>query len=120
MDEKVKDYIDKQEEPKQMLLKELRKLLVDTIKDCQEEFSWGVPVYDGGKFYIAAMKERVHIGFAITGLSEEEVSNFEGGGKTMRHLKIYDIDDKLEKRIVKLIKLVHEKAEVPPDYNPKS
>jgi hypothetical protein len=65
MDKKVKVYIEKQEGFKKEILKKLRKLILVTIPGCSEEFNWGVPVFDGGKFYIAAMKERVHIGFAI-------------------------------------------------------
>ncbi|MDD2636376.1 MAG: DUF1801 domain-containing protein [Bacteroidales bacterium] len=116
MDDKVKNYIEKQDEPKKVILVVLRDLLLSTIEGCKEEFNWGVPVYDGGKFYIAAMRERVHIGFAITGLSDDEIKNFEGTGKTMRHLKIYTIDDIKNKNVKNLIKLVHEKASVPPDY----
>ncbi len=116
MDERVKNYIGRQDEPKKTILRELRELLLSTIDDCKEEFNWGVPVYDGGKFYIAAMRERVHIGFAIKGLSDEEIMNFEGKGKTMRHIKIYTVEDIDNKNIKYLINLVHEKATVPPDY----
>ena len=34
---------------------------------------WGVPTFAGGKFYIAAMKNCVHVGFAIRGLDKEEI-----------------------------------------------
>lgn len=116
MDKKVKQYIDRQEEPKRKILKELRQVLLNSIEGCQEEFKWGVPVYDRDNFYIAAMKERVHIGFAISGLSDDEVGRFEGTGKTMRHLKIYSLDDIDDLKVGNLIKLVHKKATVPGDY----
>ena len=77
MNKKVKAYIDKQDEPKKTLLKKSRKLILEALPQCKEEFSWGVPVYDEGKFYLAAMKTRVHIGFAITGLSKEEIKELE-------------------------------------------
>lgn len=70
----------------------------------------GVIALEAGKFYIAAMKDRVHVGFAINGLSKEEISLFEGSGKTMRHIKIHSLDDISESKLVKLIKLVDKKA----------
>jgi len=51
-----------------------------------------------------------HVGFAITGLSEEETSVFEGNGKTMRHIKIPTIEDIDEKTLVNLIEMVDKKA----------
>jgi hypothetical protein len=66
--------------------------------------------FASGKFYIAAMKTRVHVGFAITGLSKDEVSLFEGSGKTMRHIKIPTLESIDEERLVKLIKMVDKKA----------
>lgn len=116
MDDKVKNYIEKQDEPKKVILETLRELLLSTIEGCHEEFNWGAPIYDGGKFYIAAMRERVHIGFAIMGLSEDEIKVFEGTGKAMRHLKIYTVEDIEKKDVKNLISLVHKKASVPPDY----
>ena len=95
-------------------------MIMDTIPGCDEEFSWGVAVYDEGKFYIAAMKERVHIGFATTGLDKDEIKQLEGGGKTMRHLKIYSLDDIEDKKVAKFIRLVHKKASPPPDYKSKN
>ncbi len=67
-------------------------------------------MFAGGKFYIAAMKNRVHIGFAINGLSREETGLFEGSGKTMRHIKIHSLEDLDEEKIVELIQIVNKKA----------
>lgn len=66
------------------------------------------------KFYIAALKDRVHVGFAITGLSKDEIGLFEGTGKTMRHIKIHSVKDINEKKLVQLIKLVDKKAKCKP------
>ncbi len=71
---------------------------------------WGVPTFAGGKFYIAAMKNRVHVGFAITGLNKDEIKMFEGTGKTMRHMKVPRLEDIDEKKLVNLIELVNKKA----------
>ena len=52
----------------------------------------------------------MHVGFAINGLSKEEIGLFEGSGKTMRHIKIHSLDDIDTEKLVKLIKLVDKKA----------
>lgn len=116
MDTKVTQYISRQAKEKKAILNKLRKLICNTIPNCKEEFNWGVPVYDGGKFYIAAMKTRVHIGFAIRGLEKKDIEAFEGTGKTMRHIKIHSVEEYDEKKLIKLIRLVHKNATVPPDY----
>jgi hypothetical protein len=72
--------------------------------------AWGVVTFAGGKFYIAAMKTRVHVGFAINGLNKEETSMFEGSGKTMRHIKINSLEEIDEKTLVKLIKMINKKV----------
>jgi hypothetical protein len=116
MDNKVEDYIEKQESPQKEILKEMRKIFLKTLPNHKENFAWGVVVYGGGRFYIAAMKNRVHVGFAITGLSEEEIDMFEGSGKTMRHIKIHSLEDIEEHKLIKMINLVNKKAACPPDY----
>ena len=77
MKKDVKDYIEKQDFPKKEVLKRVRNIILNTLPNCDEKMAWGVPVFAGGKFYIAAMKERVHIGFAISGLTAEEIKEFE-------------------------------------------
>ena len=75
---------------------------------------WGVVTFADGKFYIAAMRNRVHVGFAVTGLSDEEIGLFEGNGKTMRHIKIPTLESIDKKHLVELIKLVNTKATCKP------
>ena len=75
----------------------------------------GVVAFSGGKFYIAALKNKVHVGFAINGLSKEEISQFEGSGKTMRHIKIHSLSDIDERKLVNLIKMVDKNAVCYPD-----
>ena len=110
MDKEIAHYIDKQSSPQKESLKKVRKLILETIPGCEEKITWGVIGFAGGKFYIAAMKNRVHVGFAINGLSKEEISLFEGSGNTMRHIKIHSPADIDEKKLVTLIKMVDKKA----------
>lgn len=88
----------------------VRKIFEETLSNFEEEMAWGVVTFASRKFYIAAMKNRVHVGFAITGLNKDEIDLFEGSGKTMRHLKISSLEGIDENRLVKLIEMVEKKA----------
>lgn len=110
MEKEVDEYIRKQKSPQKEILQEVRKIFLKTLPSCKEKMMWGVVTFSEGKFYIAAMKTRVHVGFAITGLRKEELSFFEGSGKTMRHIKISSIDEIDEKKLIQLIKMVDKKA----------
>jgi hypothetical protein len=116
MDKQVAEYIEKQKSPQKEILQKVRKIFRKTLPDCNEKFAWGVVVYASGKFYIAAMKNRVHVGFAINGLNKEKIEMFEGSGRTMRHIKIHSLEDIKEERLVKLINMVNKKATCPPDF----
>ena len=110
MNIQVTAYIDKQQSPQKEILQKVRQIFQKTLPNCEETMRWGAITYAGGKFYLAAMRQRVHVGFAITGLNKEEVSKFEGNGKTMRHIKIPTVDNIDEPALVNLIKLVDQKA----------
>ena len=105
MEKQVKDYIEKQKSPQKEIIQKVRKIFKKTLPNCEEKMRWGVITFATGKFYLAAMKNRVHVGFAITGLNKDEIDLFEGTGKTMRHIKMFSLDDIDEKRIVKLLKI---------------
>ena len=110
MDKQVNEYIERQKSPQKEILQKVRKIFQKTLPSCEEKMAWGVVTLAGGKFYIAAMKNRVHVGFAITGLNRDEISLFEGSGKTMRHIKIPTLENIDEKTLVNLIKMVDKKA----------
>jgi hypothetical protein len=110
MDKQVDDYIKKQKSPQKEILQKVRKIFLKTLPSCEEKIAWGVVTFAGGKFYIAALKNRVHVGFTINGLNKEEIGLFEGSGKTMRHIKIHSLEDIDEKKLVKLIKIVDKKT----------
>jgi hypothetical protein len=114
MDTQVDAYIERQSSPQKEILQELRAIFREAIPDCKEEMRWGVITYASGKFYIAAMKTRVHVGFAIAGLKNDEVALFEGTGKTMRHVKISTLETIDKPNLFNLIKLVSEKATCKP------
>ena len=110
MDKKVDDYISKQPSPQKEICQHLRELILKVLPGAKEEMRWGVPVFADGKFYIGAFKKNVNLGFSIKGLTKEEITLFEGGGKMMRHIKVHAAEDIDEERIAELLKLVDKKA----------
>jgi len=110
MEKQVEEYIEKQKPLQKEILQKVRKIFQETIPNCEEKMTWGVVTFASGKYYIAAMKNRIHVGFAITGLSEDEKSMFEGSGKTMRHIKIPNLESIDETKLVKMIEMVDKKA----------
>jgi hypothetical protein len=109
MDEKVKEYMEKQDSSQKEIIVNVREIFLRSLPNCKERFAWGVIVLGDDTFYIASMKNRMHVGFAIEGLSKNEIRLFEGSGKTMRHIKIHSIDDINENRLLELIKMVDTK-----------
>jgi len=110
MDKQVKEYIDKQHSPQKEILLRVRDIFQKTLPTFNEKKKWGVVSFGNNKFYMVALKNCVHIGFAINGLSQREIHLFEGSGKTMRHIKIRSENDIDENNLVDLIKLVNKKS----------
>lgn len=108
--DKIDDYINKQASPQKEICQELRKLILKTFPGTREEIKWGVPAFADGKFYIVALKDHVNLGFTLTGLTKEDEKLFDGGGKTMKHIKVASLATIDEQQIVSLLKLVAERA----------
>jgi len=112
---KVDEYIQKQKSPQQEICQKLRKIILKTFPEINEELIVGVPCYGHtkenpcGRYYIAALKDHVNLGFSLKGLTKDEHKLFEGSGKTMKHLKVYSLKDIDEKKIITLLQLVKEK-----------
>jgi hypothetical protein len=105
VDEGVRRYIEKQKSPYKEIILKLREIIVKNFPGIREQMKWGVPEYEG-RYYIVALKDHVNLGFSLKGLSPEEEKLFEGGGKTMKHIKVSSLDDIDEERIVRLLKMV--------------
>jgi hypothetical protein len=105
----VEKYIEKQKSPQKEIVQRLRDIILKTLPDIKEEFKMGVPWYEG-RFYIVALRDHVNLGFSVEGLSEREMTLFEGKGRMMRHIKFFSLEAVDEERVVKSLRLVAEKG----------
>jgi hypothetical protein len=109
MNERVNEYIKELDTPQKEICEELRALILNNFPNIKESMKYGVPYYDN-KFYIVGLKDSVNLGFSIKNLTNDEISLFQGTGKTTRHLKFQTSDEIKEEKVVRLLKLVHEKS----------
>jgi hypothetical protein len=109
MNNSVEAYINTQASPQKEICQALRHIILKTFPGVKEEMKWGVPAFADGKFYIVALKDHVNVGFSSHGLTKEELTLFDGGGKTTRNLEIATLDGIDKEKIVKLLKLVNGK-----------
>lgn len=107
---KIEDYIAKQKSPQKEIILKLRKFILKSFPGIKEESRWGCIVYGDGKYYLAGMRERVHMGFSVQGMKKDELELFEGKGEYMRHIKIPSLKDIDEKKILELMKMVKKKT----------
>jgi hypothetical protein len=112
MDTNVDDYVKKQKSPQKEICQRLRIIILTTYPEINEEMKVGVPCYGCtkeepcGKFYIAALKDHVNLGFSLKGLTKQQQGLFEGSGKTMKHIKVYSLEEIDEKKIIRFLKIV--------------
>lgn len=69
INKKVETYIEKQKSPQKEICRQVRKIILTTFPEIEEEMKWGVPTYGGGKFYVVALKGHVNIGYSVKDLS---------------------------------------------------
>ena len=105
MNDEVDGYIQKQKSPQREICQALRNLILKEFPTVKEAMKLGVPWYEGN-YYIVALKDHVNLGFSLKGLSQEEARLFEGSGKSMKHIKVYSLNEIDEKKIVKLLKVI--------------
>jgi hypothetical protein len=93
----TESYFAQQPAEKRALLEKLRALVAQGVPDAQSSIKWGVPFYQrNGKRIcsLAAFKEHVGINFfAPPSVLADPKKKLEGGGKTMRMLKVRSVDD---------------------------
>jgi hypothetical protein len=93
----TESYFAQQPAEKRMLLEKLRALVMKGVPDATASIKWGVPFYQSnGKNLcsIAAFKDHVGINFfASPKVLVDPKKKLEGGGKTMRMLKVRSVSD---------------------------
>lgn len=117
MDTEVDAYIKKQKSPQKEICQRLRQIIHSTFPQIREEMKVGVPCYGVmpedpcGKFYIASLRDHVNLGFSLKGLTVQQQRLFEGGGKTMKHVKVSSLSDIDEQHLITLLKMVYHSSE---------
>jgi hypothetical protein len=104
------EYYNKQPSPQKEICLKLREIILACYPDAIESMLWGVPAFNNGMFYIVTLKDHVNLGFTVAGLTKEEASLFEGGGKTTRKIEIKAEKDIDEMKMRKLLNLVYQKS----------
>lgn len=93
----VEGYFGEQTPDKRALLEKLRALVMKGVPDANATIKWGVPIYQrNGKNVcsLAAFKEHVGINFfAPPNVLVDPEKKLEGGGKSMRMLKVRSAND---------------------------
>ena len=93
--------------------------LIELIRQAGPEFEeaikWKTPCFSAGgalRCFVADYPKHVHLGF-FNGASIKSNSDLlEGSGKQMRHVKVVELNDELERR---LTEMVRESASLPAD-----
>jgi len=91
----VNDYITKAPAEQTEILEKLRDLILETVPESEELFKWGQPVYATQKnfAYLKSTKKHVNLGFFNFDKIDDTQNLLEGKGKSMRHIKIRNLDN---------------------------
>lgn len=119
MNDKAENYINKQNTLQKEMCSKLREMILTNFPKIEETIMSEGLWYEG-KFYIASFADHVKLGVGVTGLSNEELKNFEGKGKSLRHIKFFSPEDIREEKLLKLMQLVYTKAKCSHKVNWKS
>lgn len=109
MDEKIRKYLDKQSTNHRKIIDAIRDLILKNFPEIKET-GMSEGLWYEGKFYLATFKDHINLGIGVDGLTDKEKQNFQGSGKTMRHLKFYSINDINKTNLLALLKLVYTKT----------
>lgn len=104
----VTTYINKATEEQIVILEELRNLVHESVDGVTEEIKWGLPVFGKTKdfAYLRFAKKHITLGFYNIDKLKDPDNLLEGEGKTMKHIKIIQLDNKLKQVIKKWLKQI--------------
>ena len=109
MDIKSKQFLEKQDKGQKTIINKLRKLILENFPEIKE-IGMAEGLWYEGKFYISSFSDHINLGVGVEGLSEDEIKNFAGKGRTMRHLKFYSAEEVDKSELLKLMKLAYKKS----------
>ena len=93
----VDQYIASLPEDIQAITESLRELILHFSPELKEEYKWSMPnySYNGLVCYLQASKKHVNLGFQKGNeLEEKDIHQLlQGTGKTMRHIRITQMED---------------------------
>jgi len=95
MNKEVTKYIKNAFDNQQEVLTELRKLILSVAPNANEQFKWSRPVYGIEKdfCYLKTNKKNVTLGFFEFDKIITNNHLIEGTGKSMRHVKLTNIEE---------------------------
>ncbi|SIQ32793.1 DUF1801 domain-containing protein [Maribacter ulvicola] len=108
MIEEVNGYIENSTDNNKEVLNVLRALIYELVPSVNEQYKWSRPVYATEKdfCYLKTTKKAVTLGFFEFGKIKTNCHLIEGTGKTMRHIKIKNVEEIEKFDINKMIKEV--------------
>ena len=104
----VSNYISQADETQIPLLERIRQIIHKSVPGTTEALKWKMPVFAKKKdySYMRFSKKHITLGFYHPEKIVDPDNMMEGEGKTMRHIKITQLDKNLEKRIANWLKQI--------------
>ena len=98
---KIDDFIQNLEDNKRNIVVSLRKLILAIAPEAKEEIKWGGLVFFNERPFCGIMVYKKYVSVVFDrGAEIPDPYNFlEGGGKNMRHLKIFQQEDIKNKKV---------------------
>ncbi|MEM6723336.1 MAG: DUF1801 domain-containing protein [Bacteroidota bacterium] len=95
MIQEVNEYIEKSAAHQQAVLRQLRTLILAAAPNIQEQYKWSRPVYalEDDFCYLKTTKKHVTLGFFEFDKIKTNADRIEGTGKSMRHVKLSQVED---------------------------
>lgn len=108
----VDQYIANLPDNIQAIADSLREIILNSSPELKEEYKWSMPNYSykGLVCYLQASKKHVNLGFQKGNeLEEKDIANLlQGTGKTMRHIRIQQMEDIKQEVFLSLIQAAME------------
>lgn len=102
----IRAFIRQSPGPIRPLLRDLRKLVRETLPEAREEIKWGRPAYSLRRIvcYLAAAENHASLGFYRGVELDDPKGLLEGTGKKLRHVKIVRASDVRKRALRALLK----------------